>query len=86
MGWLLIVFTFVHDYKALVQSESKAAEFSKAWEDRYCDPPDVGATARDFLGLKYTREGPVIAISCHKALDDLAKKLSGLGPRLGAGA
>ena len=49
-------------------------------------PPDVEATARNFLGLKYTRDAPVITISCHKATDDLAEKLSGLGPRLGAGA
>ena len=70
----------------MVQSETKAAEFIKAWKKRYRDPPGVDATARDFLGLKYVRDGPVIAISCHKAIDDLAEKLSGLGPRQGAGA
>ena len=85
-GLALIVDTFVDDGRALVQSESKAAELSKAWEVRCCDPPDVDATARDFPGLKYLRDGLVIKISCHKATDDLAGKLSGLGPRLGAGA
>ena len=50
------------------------------------DPPDVEAAARDFLGLKYTRDGSVISISYHKATEDLAQKLSGLGLRLGAGA
>ena len=70
----------------MVQSESKAAEFTKAWEERYRDPPDVEATARDFLGLKYTRVGSTITISCNKATDDLAEKLDGLAPRVGAGA
>ena len=73
------------DCKAVVQSESKAAEFTKAWEERYRDPPDVEATARGILGPKYTRDGPVITISCNKATGDLAERLSGLGPRLGAG-
>ena len=69
----------------VVQSESKAAEFTKAWEERYRDPPDVEATARDFLGLKYTRDGSTITISCSMATDDLAEKLGGLAPRAGAG-
>ena len=30
------------DYKAVVQSEAKAAEFSKAWEERYRDRPEIG--------------------------------------------
>ena len=33
-GLILIVGTFVDDSKVMVQSESKAAEFSKAWEKR----------------------------------------------------
>ena len=78
-GLVLIDGTFVDDCKAVVQ-------FSKDWEGRYRDPPDADATARGFLGLKYTRDGPVITISFHKATDELAEKLSGLGPRLGAGA
>ena len=41
---------------------------------------------RGFLGLKYTRDGSAIPISCHKATGDLAEKLSGLGLCLGAGA
>ena len=69
-----------------MQSESKAAEFTKAWEERYRDPPDVEATARDFLGLKYTRDGSTTTISCNKATDDLAEKVGGLAPRAGAGA
>ena len=85
-GLLLIAGMFVDDCKVLVQSDSKVAEFSKAWGERYRDPPDVEATARDLLGLKYTRVGSVITISCHNATDDLAEKPSGLGPRLGAGA
>ena len=85
-GLLLIAGTFVDDYKVVVQSESKAAEFTRAWEKRYRDPPEVEATARDFLGPKYTRCGWVITVSCQKATGDLAKKLSGLGPRLGDGA
>ena len=84
-GLGLIAGTSVDDGKALVQSEFNAAEFSKAWEERYCDPPDVGATARDFLGLKYTRGRSAITISCRKAPGDLAEKLSGLGPALGPG-
>ena len=68
-GPLLIVGTF----KVVVQSESKAAEFTKAWEERYRVPPDVEATARNFLGLKYTRDGSTIAISFNKATDDLAE-------------
>ena len=85
-GRLLIVGTFVDDCKVVIQSESKAAEFTKAWEERYRDPPDVEATARDFLGLKYTRVGSTITISCNKATDDLAEKLDGIAPRAGAGA
>ena len=85
-GLLPIAGTFVHDFKVVVQSESKAAEFSKAWEERHRDPPDVETTARDFLGLEFTRDGSVITISCHKATGDLVVKLSGLSPRLGAGA
>ena len=69
-----------------MQLETKAAEFSKALEGRYRDPPDVDSITRDFLGLKYTRDRPAIAISCRKATDDLAEKLSDLSPRLGAGA
>ena len=61
------------DYKVVVQSKSKAAEFSKAWEGRYCDPPGVVATPRGFLELKYTRDGSVITTSCHKATGDLAE-------------
>ena len=85
-GLGLIVGAFVDDCKAVVQSETKAAEFRMAWEERYRDPRDADATARDFLGLKYTRDGPVTTVSCRKATDDLAEKLSGLGPRLVAGA
>ena len=85
-GLLLVVGTFVDDFKVVVQSESNADKFTRAWEERYRDPPDAEATARDFLGLKYTRDGSVISISCNKATDDLAEKLNGLGPRLGAGA
>jgi len=85
-GRLLIVGTFVDDCKVVIQSESKAAEFTKAWEERYRDPPDVEATARDFLGLKYTRVGSTITISCNKATDDLAEKLEGIATRAGAGA
>ena len=69
-----------------MQSESKAAEFTKAWEERNRDPPDIEATARDFLGLKYTRDGSTTTISYNKATDDLAEKLGGLAPRAGAGA
>ena len=85
-GLLLIVGTFVGDCKVVVQSESKAAEFKKAWEERYRDPPDVEATACDFPGLKNGREGSAITASCNKATDDLAEKLDGLAPRAGAGA
>ena len=63
-----------------------AAEFTKAWEERYRDPPGVEATERDFLGLKYTRAGSTITISCNKATGDFAGKLGGLAPRVGAGA
>ena len=38
-GLLLIVGAFVDDCKVVVQSESKAAEYTKAWEERYRDPP-----------------------------------------------
>ena len=85
-GLPIIAGTPVGDYKAVVQSESKAAEFSEGWKLRNRDPPDVEAAARDFLGLKYTRDRSVISISYHKATEDLAQKLSGLGLRLGAGA
>ena len=77
-GLLLVVGTFVDDFKVVVQSESNADKFTRAWEERYRDPPDVEATARGFVGLKYTRDDPVITISCNKATNDLAKKLSGL--------
>ena len=31
--------TSVDDFKAVVQPETKVAEFSKAWKERYRDPP-----------------------------------------------
>ena len=80
-GLLLVVGTFVDDCQVVVQSESKAAEFTKALEERYRDPANVEATARDFLGLKYTLDGSTITTSCNKATDDLAGKLGGLAPR-----
>ena len=51
---------------------------------RYRDPPDVGATARDFLGLKYDRDGETDTAGCGKALEDLKEKPESPMPRGGA--
>ena len=84
-GLLLMVGTFVDDCKAVVQFEAMAVAFNNAWEKRYRDPPDVDATARDFLGLKYNREEGTTAAGCGKALGNLVEKLEGLMPRRGGG-
>ena len=50
-GLLLMVGKFVGDCQLVVQSGAMAAAFNKALEKKYRDPPDLDATARDFLGL-----------------------------------
>ena len=84
MGLLLMVGTFMDDYKLVVQSEAMAAAFNEVWKRRYRDPPGAEATTRDFLGLKYVRatdeEGESVTISCGKALGDLENNLGDLKP------
>ena len=69
---LFIAGKFADNYKVVDQLETKVAESSKAWEEKCHYPPDIDATARDFFGLRYMRDGPVITISCRKAMDDPA--------------
>ena len=49
-GLLLIAGTFVGDCKAALQSETIAAEFSKAWKKRYRDTPKPTQPPATFLG------------------------------------
>ena len=54
-GLLVMAGTFVDDFKLVVQYGAMAAAVDEAWKEKYRDPPDADATARDFLGLKYVR-------------------------------
>ena len=86
-GRAVLLGTFVDDCNLVVRSESLAAGSNEEWEKKSSDPPGVGATARDFLGLRYDRvSADVIENSCGRALGDLDDKLTGVnlkgfGPR-----
>ena len=78
-GQAFLLGTFVDDCKLVVQSEVLAARSNKEWEEKFSDPPDADATAREFLGLKYGRaSADAVEISCGKALGDLRDMLAGM--------